>query len=412
MRKIYLLLVSLMTMAYLFPQISRAAEAQYKLKIVSGAVTVTPARMNLAKPTREDIKGSFSIKLNKNQITFYDFAMVTKSGNPFELPALPGELKDGLISGIPKIKKFDQGYEGVFDGESMSITGAIDNRPFDGPLVEYRFRAIVIKASVTQYPKGYFTMRQDYRKCASPLCGGVFVKLANRQLTRCSDRVYRSECYVAKAVWNNTSAPQSNNLEDLLVYGGIIGKKYANFGQLGEFVIDSVYQGEVKQKVKNVLFIGLKNNGIQCITTPCFSMKEYILNGTTTIPASGINWAQTNISEDRLAAANDVLANDGLLLMAGKNQPEKGMAGQGLTFNVRQVYLPLAKCAEGYQEKNGQCVSPFGCVAPQIEQKTYGGAAYRDPMTGEIKSSLSTACVSTCELPGIYNQGICRVYAP
>ena len=411
MKKRYLLLVSLMAVVFLFPHIGCAAGAQYKLKVVAGVVTVTPARMNLAKPTQENIKGSFSIKLNKNEITFEHFAMTTISGNPFELPALPGELKDGVISGIPKIKKFDQGYEGTFDGQNMRISGTVDNRPFDGPLVEYNFRAIVVKASVPHYPKGYFTMRQDYRKCASPLCGGVFVKLANRQLTRCSDGVYRSECYVAKAVWGNM-APRWDNLEALLVYGGIIGKRYPNFGQLGEFVVDSVYQGDAKQKVKNMLFVGLKNNGIQCITTPCFSIKESVLNGTATIPASGIRWEQANMPEDKLAIVNNLFANNALLLAAGKNRAEKGMVGQGLVFAVQQVYLPLTKCAEGYQEKNGQCVTPYGCVAPQIEQKTYGGVAYRDPVTGDTTSSLSTSCVRTCDPPGIYNQGVCRVYAP
>jgi hypothetical protein len=43
---------------------------------------------------------------------------------------------------------------------------------------------------------GYFVVtRQDMRKCASPMCGGVFVKRANQALTRCADGTMQAECY-------------------------------------------------------------------------------------------------------------------------------------------------------------------------------------------------------------------------
>src|SRR5258706_900497 len=45
---------------------------------------------------------------------------------------------------------------------------------------------------------GYYrvTRRDLYRKCAAPMCGGVFVARVNRPSTRCADGVYRAECYV------------------------------------------------------------------------------------------------------------------------------------------------------------------------------------------------------------------------
>src|SRR5262249_44715728 len=43
----------------------------------------------------------------------------------------------------------------------------------------------------------YYTLRPDLRRCASPMCGGVFVQRVNRASTRCVDGSWASECYVA-----------------------------------------------------------------------------------------------------------------------------------------------------------------------------------------------------------------------
>ncbi|MBD2249122.1 DUF6748 domain-containing protein, partial [Nostoc sp. FACHB-888] len=49
-----------------------------------------------------------------------------------------------------------------------------------------------------EFPQwGYYTVRRDFRRCASPICGGYFIKQVNLKATPCLDGVFRSECYVS-----------------------------------------------------------------------------------------------------------------------------------------------------------------------------------------------------------------------
>src|SRR5688500_1902707 len=47
----------------------------------------------------------------------------------------------------------------------------------------------------------YFLVRQDRRRCMSPLCGGYFVKRVNQSRTRCANGRWMPECYVAEIDW-------------------------------------------------------------------------------------------------------------------------------------------------------------------------------------------------------------------
>src|SRR5687767_8167105 len=47
----------------------------------------------------------------------------------------------------------------------------------------------------------YFLVRQDVRRCISPLCGGYFVKRVNQSRTRCANGRWMRECYVGEIEW-------------------------------------------------------------------------------------------------------------------------------------------------------------------------------------------------------------------
>jgi hypothetical protein len=67
----------------------------------------------------------------------------------------------------------------------------------------------------------------------------------------------------------------------------------------------------------------------------------------------------------------------------------------------------------GYEYKNGQCVTPYGCIAPELELKAYGGAAIVDPVTGEVSGTVTTSCVASCDAPAVSTEpGRCEVYYP
>lgn len=75
--------------------------------------------------------------------------------------------------------------------ESFSFANAQDARGFEG----------VISADKEFIQKGFYTVRQDLRRCVYPLCGGVRISSVNNNLTRCADGSRQEECYVASLEW-------------------------------------------------------------------------------------------------------------------------------------------------------------------------------------------------------------------
>src|SRR5690242_5771385 len=41
----------------------------------------------------------------------------------------------------------------------------------------------------------YYEITADFRKCASPMCGGFFLDRLNRSETKCHDGHYQTACY-------------------------------------------------------------------------------------------------------------------------------------------------------------------------------------------------------------------------
>ncbi|HEU4767395.1 MAG TPA: DUF6748 domain-containing protein, partial [Pyrinomonadaceae bacterium] len=53
----------------------------------------------------------------------------------------------------------------------------------------------------------FYTIRRDVRRCASPMCGGYFIKVLNQSRTRCANGRSMNECYVASIEWNGLPEP-------------------------------------------------------------------------------------------------------------------------------------------------------------------------------------------------------------
>lgn len=192
-------------------------------------------------------------------------------------------------------------------------------------------------------PYGFYTFRPDLRKCVSPLCGGIFVKAVNRKLTRCSDGQFQAECYVASL----TNRHAIGWTEAALLQGRIKAKDYPGFGNLGAFVLAAAYR-PATPSAGTGRFVGLENNGIVCITTPCFSTDQYWLNRNKTKEVSGIDLSQVEASDGDLAEAIAIMAEGRVLLASGKNQQIQEQQGVGIAFIANQIYLPIKPDANGY----------------------------------------------------------------
>ncbi len=379
----------------------------YNFKIESGEVSVTPAYCapGSCNTTSAAMSGTFVGFLpgGARQLFFTSSSVNTDPHLFFELPSDPNEDSGG----VSRSAKFS------FDGKVLKVAGEIDSRAFDGPLVEYEFIA-----SVTGVPGSdglaYYTARPDLRKCMSPMCGGYFVKAVNKRKTQCADGTRQRECYVSSIEAPNS--PSGPGLKTpLFLLGKIVPQEIAGFGKFGVFKA-KLAQIAASEKTAGGLFYATENNGIVCISDPCFSYDQEVLNRQRELTVSSINFDSSGAAKEKIAAAREMLAEGETLYASGKKRRYEGLAGKGVEFVIHQFYLPVQQkvlCEEGYSFKGGACISPYGCKFPQLEFTGYSGVAIEDPVTGELTSEIHKSCVDACELPAVLESaGQCVVYYP
>src|SRR5262245_29712520 len=115
----------------------------------------------------------------------------------------------------------------------------------------------------------FYIVRPDLRKCASPMCGGYFIRSANQNLTRCANGRSMSECYVMSIQWN--SAPEIE-INRALIRGSILTKGNRN-GRYGVLNVSEVWRASSDSKPYGDFF-RVRDLGVRCIAAPCLSHSE------------------------------------------------------------------------------------------------------------------------------------------
>ncbi|HEY6529141.1 MAG TPA: DUF6748 domain-containing protein [Cellvibrionaceae bacterium] len=237
----------------------------------------------------------------------------------------------------------------TFDGTVLLLDGVIDSRAFDGPLINYHLKAQRVIGPVDEAfnPQGYYLVRKDLRKCASPQCGGIFVKSVNQPATECADGKRAKECYIAEEDYGKlgfnpfAAVPAGAPRTQLLLRGTITPSTASSKSQkLGRFTALAAYRPASSAEAKNN-FYGLEDNGIRCITSPCFSLTEYLLNSPHTTKVSDFDLSTVKSSEDDLATAYNLLGEGDVVPVAGVNKRTRLPNGSGLKLVANQFYLPI-----------------------------------------------------------------------
>jgi hypothetical protein len=202
------------------------------------------------------------------------------------------------------------------------------------------------KADTRASTSTYFSIRPDYRKCVSPLCGGYWVKRVNNSYTPCVDNatgalnyVY-GECYVAGTDLYGTGLSETEISalplnQRVLLRGKVAGKNYGDFGFLGAFVGTEAWLAPTDIAPTGT-FYRVKDNGIRCITTPCFSVHEAKLNSTTHTDLSGLDLSGSGATQAQLDDAYSQLSTG--ILAAGKNTSVYENTGWGKWLKASQFF--------------------------------------------------------------------------
>ena len=198
----------------------------------------------------------------------------------------------------------------------------------------------------------YFFVRQDVRRCVSPLCGGYFVKRVNRSRTRCANGRWMSECYVAEIDWNGQPEVDPGKV---LVRGDIITRRFPRFGNLGAFRVTESWQSPGDKPGTGTLY-RVRDRGVRCITHPCLSHTARRLNLNVTTNVAGVDLAAADADGSEAAAA---MTHPEGVMVAGFFSPVRGPAGRAQTLKATKFYMRLGSDT-GSSAPVGKCIKT-GC---------------------------------------------------
>jgi hypothetical protein len=205
----------------------------------------------------------------------------------------------------------------------------------------------------------YYTIRPDYRRCVSPLCGGFWVSRVNRAQTTCADGSKADACYVAElddAVLGLTGAETLRAgvyAETALVRGEIADNVYADWGNLGRFVVTEGWQAGAADGVADGIFVMIEQTGIRCFAAPCADKAEKKLNSVLRAMISEMDFAPSGATERELEAAYAALlpeAGPGALIIAGDRYTDRvdGRTAKARTATQFWTRIPVDAPVQQY----------------------------------------------------------------
>lgn len=187
----------------------------------------------------------------------------------------------------------------------------------------------------------FYLVRPDLRKCASPLCGGYFIRSVNQGLTRCANGRHMSECYVTNIEWNGATEIEINRA---LLRGTLRAQGNRN-GRYGVLKVTEVWKAASDAKPYGDFF-RVRDLGVRCIAAPCLSYSEAKLNSTQSRKIAGVSLTDAGADEQVVTEALKLMTGKDGILMAGGHTLVTGPAGRGQMLHAAQFYLPVSSSAQ------------------------------------------------------------------
>jgi hypothetical protein len=181
----------------------------------------------------------------------------------------------------------------------------------------------------------YYTVRADLRRCASPMCGGFFIKRVNNARTRCANGRRMAECYVAEINWDGQPPVESGHA---LLRGELSQRRYQRLGRFGVLRVTESWRA-ASERLPQGTFFRVKDLGIRCITYPCLTHQEERLNSYGQRKVAGVELNGANASSDAVVEAGTAMTSAEGILVAGNHARIVGPAGRANTLRATQFYL-------------------------------------------------------------------------
>lgn len=181
----------------------------------------------------------------------------------------------------------------------------------------------------------YYVARADPRLCPSPMCGGIWVKRVNTEA---------KERYAASADLSRLGMVDKAALQRLITEGRAVARgrlvrgRVQGFPELDTLVVSEVWITSSRNRARGT-FHRLRDRGIRCVTTPCFSVHAARLNSARHVNVSDVDLSHTGAGATDQGRALARIGKEGLIV-AGRVviEPNAGPAGRGRTYVATQFY--------------------------------------------------------------------------
>jgi hypothetical protein len=189
----------------------------------------------------------------------------------------------------------------------------------------------------------YYLTRADPRLCPSPMCGGIWVELLNAGETVCGDGARQEQCYAASADLTRLPVDEKGRVQlqgliaegRAVVRGRLVRGLVEGFPDLDTFVVSEVWTASSSLGRARGVFRRLRDSGIRCVTTPCFSIRAAVLNSRRFENVSGVDLSRTGAPRAERQRALAEIDGRGLIA-AGRIV---GRTTGGRAFVATQFYV-------------------------------------------------------------------------
>ena len=181
----------------------------------------------------------------------------------------------------------------------------------------------------------FYTIRRDVRRCASPMCGGYFVKLVNKPRTRCADGGNMTECYVANIEWNGQPEPDKDGA---LVRGSLSTRDFGGQRTFGILHAREVWLPAGAQRPFGIYY-RVRDRGVRCIAAPCETHHAARLNSVVHRNIAGVDLSGAGTTDNVESEANVAMTLPDGVIVAGVNTRVTGPAGRSQMLKAEQFYI-------------------------------------------------------------------------
>lgn len=202
----------------------------------------------------------------------------------------------------------------------------------------------------------FYTIRRDFRRCASPMCGGYFIKLVNHSRTRCANGRYMNECYVAEIQWDGQPEPQNASAQ---VRGSVSARNFGRRGIFGVLRAREVWLPASDKQPSGTIY-RVRDRGVRCIAAPCETHHEAKLNTSVSRNIAGVDLSGAGAPENSVSEATTTMTTPEGVIIAGVHERVSGPAGRSLMLKATQFYLRSKPGGTSSGNKNKPCFKT-GC---------------------------------------------------